>query len=181
MATQKQYEAAKKNIRKAHAKWENMSHRQHTMTQPEGRKREKPGEAGGGKYYRIVVRSKNQFTSFRYHDVGEKGGDLIRLAGKRQSGSWDTQAWLVNKNSAHIEDDRLVADVEDVRELLDTLGSEPKHMKGDLFEAKDRPNVPEYKKPTTAQQQARMENIEKAQQARWTGSAGGKAQHNNKK
>ena len=46
------------------------------------------------------------------------------------------------------------------------LGSEPKHVKGDVFKAKDRPNVPEREKPTTAQQKARSTNIKKAQAAR---------------
>jgi hypothetical protein len=31
----------------------------------------------------------------------------------------------------------------------------------DIFEAKDRPNIPENKKPTKAQQTARLENIKK--------------------
>lgn len=130
-------------------------------------KREKPGEMGGGKYYRIVVQPKQQFVTFRYHDVGEKNGDLVRLAGKRQSGSWSTQAWLINKHSAHKLDNRLIADTKDAKELLENLGFEPKLVKGDIFEAKDRPNVREEKKPTKSQQKARSENILKAQEARW--------------
>jgi len=47
------------------------------------------------------------------------------------------------------------------------LGSKPKHVKGDIFEAKDKPNVPEKKKPTEAQKKAWAENIKKAQAARW--------------
>jgi hypothetical protein len=35
-----------------------------------------------------------------------------------------------------------------------------------VFEAKDRPNVPESEKPTDAQKRARVKNIKKAQQAR---------------
>ena len=107
---------------------------------------------------------------FRYHDVGEKG-HILRLAGKRSSGSWDTQVWLISKDDAHIEGDTLVADTDDARSLIDALGSKPKHVKGDVFEAKDRPNVPESKKPTEAQQKARLENIKKAQQARRTRTA----------
>ena len=177
MATKKQTEAAKQNIKKAQNAWQSMSHRQHASSQPEGRGREKPGVGGGGDYYRIVVRTKEEFVTFRYHDVGEKDGDLQRLAGKRQSGSWDTQAWLINKQSAHMEGEKLVADALDVQDLLDKLGSEPKHLKGDIFEAKDRIDIPEREKPTLAQQRARMENIEKAQHARWAGSAGGRSSH----
>jgi hypothetical protein len=60
----------------------------------------------------------------------------------------------------------LVADTDDARRLIEALGSKPTHIEGDVFEAKDRSNVPESKKPTEAQQRARLENIKKAQQAR---------------
>jgi len=148
IATTKQKEAAKKNITKAQQKWQSMSHREHALAQPEGRAREKPGEAGSGDWYRIVVRPKEEFVTFRYHDVGEQDGDLQRLAGKHQNGSWDTQAWLVNKKSAHLEGDTLVADTEDAKELLEKLGSTPKHVKGDIFEAKDRSDISATEKPT---------------------------------
>ena len=170
MTTDKQNEAAKENIKKAQQRWQEMTPREHALAQPEGRKRAKPGTKGEGDYFRIVVRSKEEFTTFRYHDVGEKG-HILRLAGKRNSGSWDTQTWLINKDDAHIEGDTLVADTDDARRLIETLGSKPKQVKGDVFEAKDRLNVPESKKPTEAQQRARLENIKKAQQARRTRTA----------
>ena len=109
-------------------------------------------------------RRKNSAT-FRYQDVGEKG-HIQRLAGRRSSGSWDTQVWLISKEDAHLEGDTLIPDTEDARSLIEGLGSKPKHVKEDVFEAKDRPNVPESEKPTEAQQKARLENIKKAQQAR---------------
>lgn len=165
MATTKQREVAKTNIKKAQAKWRSMSSRQHSLSQPEGRGRAKPGTKGKGDYYRVVVRDKTEFTTFRNQDVGKAGG-LQRLAGKRSSGSWDTQAWLISKDDAHIEGDTLVADSQDAKDLLDKLGSTPKHEKGDIFSAKDRPNVPEEEKPTTAQQRAQKQNIKKAQAAR---------------
>lgn len=164
-ATKKQIEAAKVNIKKAQAKWEGMTPRQRALAQPQGRDRVKPG-AGGGEYYRIEVRPKSEFVTFRYHDVGGPGG-LERLAGKRSSGSWDTQAWLVSKDFAHVSGDSLVPDNEDVKELFAKLGSQPKHVRGDVFMAKDRPNIPEKAKPTPAQQRAWAENIKKAQAARW--------------
>jgi hypothetical protein len=165
MTTMKQKDAAQENIKKAQQRWQEMTPREHALAQPEGRKRAKPGTKGEGDYFRIVVRSSDDFTTFRYHDVGDKG-HIQRLAGKRSSGSWDTQAWLISKDDAHLEGDTLVADTEDARKLLETLGSKPKRVKGDVFEAKDRPNVPERKKPTEAQQKARLANIKKAQQAR---------------
>ncbi len=166
MPTAKQRAAAKINIKKAQQRWKEMSPRQRASAQPEGKLRAKPGTQGGGDYFRIEVRPKEEFSTFRYHDIGQKG-HLQRLAGKRSTGSWDTQAWLISKGDAHLSGSTLVPDSQDARDLLDKLGSKPRHLKGDIFEAKDRPNVPERSKPTPAQQSARMENIKKAQQARW--------------
>jgi hypothetical protein len=165
MTTDKQKAATQENIKKAQQRWQEMSPRERAIAQPEGRKRAKPGTSGEGDYYRIIVRRKQEFITFRYQDVGEKG-HILRLAGKRSSGSWDTHAWLISKDDAHMEGDTLIADIEDARRLIETLGSKPKLVKGDVFEAKDRPNIPESKKPTEAQQRARLENIKKAQQAR---------------
>lgn len=167
MTTDEQKEAAKENIRKAQLRWQEMTPRERALAQPGGRRRAKPGTTGKGDYFRIVVRPKEAFTTFRYNDVGEKG-HILRLAGKRSSGSWDTEAWLISKADAHLEGDTLVADSDDARKVIDALGSKPRHVKGDVFEAKDRPNVPESKKPTEAQQRARLSNIAKAQQARRT-------------
>jgi len=164
MATTKQREAARQNIKKAQAAWKNMTHRQHARAQPEGKSRARPG-AGGGEFYRIEVRPKRDFVTFRTQDVGD-AGHLERLAGKRSSGSWGTQAWLVSKEDAHVENNKLVPDSKDAQNLFQKLGSEPVHQKGDVFKAKDRRNVPEREKPTAAQQKARSANIKKAQAAR---------------
>lgn len=163
MATIKQKEAAKKNIKKAQAARQAMSPREHAIAQPEGRVRRKPGTRGEGEYYRIVVRPKEEFATFRYHDVGEPGG-IQRLAGKRSSGSWADQAWLISKKMAHIEGDTLSADTPEAQEILDKIGP-AKHVKGDIFQGHPRRNVPEREKPTPAQRRAQMENIRKAQKA----------------
>ena len=165
MATQKQREAARRNVKKAQAAWQAMSPGQHARAQPQGRGRQKPGTTGEGEFYRVVVRPKEEFVTFRTQDVGGPG-HVERVAGKRPSGSWATQTWLVSKQDAHVEGDRLVPDTADARNLLAKLGSEPMHVKGDVFEAKDRPNVPESEKPTAAQRRARTRNIKKAQAAR---------------
>lgn len=136
MATTKQKVAAKENIKKAQDKWQSMSKRQHSRAQPEGRSRAKPGSTGEGDYFHVVVRDKNQFTSFRTQDVGDPGG-LQRRAGRRSSGSWSTQAWLISKDDAHVEDGELIADSQDAKDLLERLGSTPTHEKGDVFRAKD--------------------------------------------
>jgi hypothetical protein len=165
MATEKQRQAAKKNIKKAQSKWKSMSSRQHSRSQPEGRGRQKPGNTGEGNYYHVEVRSKDEFTTFRTQDVGDKGG-LQRVAGKRSSGSWATAKWLISKEDAHVEDGELVGDTRDARDLIKKLGSKPVHVRGDRFEAKPRRNVPEGEKPTAAQQRARRQNIRKAQATR---------------
>jgi hypothetical protein len=106
-------------------------------------------------------------VTFRTHDVGEKGG-IQRVGGKRSSGSWDDQKWLISKEYAHIEGGRLVPDNEAARKVLEALGSKPVHVSGDRFKAKPRPNVPEKEKPTSAQRKARRSNLKKAQAARRT-------------
>ncbi len=164
MITEKQRKAAKKNVKKAQEKWKDMSKTERSRSQPSGRARKKPGAGGEGDYYHVEVRDKNQFTSFRTQDIGREG-HTQRVAGHRKSGSWDTQKWLIHKDDAHVEGDTLVTDDEDVQNVLDQLGSEPKHVKGDIFEAKPRPNISEKEKPTKAQQEAREENIKKAQEA----------------
>jgi hypothetical protein len=120
MATEKQIAAAKRNIRKAQTAWKAMSKAAHSRRQPEGRKRTKPGRTGEGDFYHIGVRPKEQFVTFRNQDVGEKGG-IERVAGKRESGSWDTVKWLVSKDFAHVEGKTLVPDHEDAKALLKTL------------------------------------------------------------
>src|SRR5262249_5690586 len=141
MATTKQREAARNNIKKAQAAWKSMSHRQHARAQPEGRRRAKPGTQGGGEYYHARVRPKGEFVTLRTEDVGERG-DVQRGAGKRQSGSRDTQQWLISKEDAHVRGGKLVPDTAEAKEVLAKLGSKPVHVKGDVFEAKPRPNVP---------------------------------------
>jgi hypothetical protein len=173
MATTKQRQAAKKNIKKAQSRWRSMSSRQHASSQPEGRDRKRPG-AGGGSFYRVEVRPKEEFITFRTQDVGGKG-HIERVAGKRESGSWATVAWLIGKEDAHVSGRKLIADSADARQLLKKLGSEPVLRSGDRFEAKDRPNVPERAKPTAAQKRARSANIKKAQAARRKQSQPGKS------
>jgi hypothetical protein len=165
MTTEKQREASRKNIRKAQAAWASMSSRQHAMAQPEGRTRKKPGTGGEGNYYHVEVRRSDDFVTFRTQDVGDPG-HIQRVAGKRGSGSWDTVKWLISKDDAHIENEHLVPDSSEAKEVLGELGAQPVHLKGDIFEAKPRPNVAEDEKPTPAQKRARSANIKKTQAAR---------------
>ena len=104
-------------------------------------RRAKPGERGIGDYYRIIVRPKQEFVTFRIQDVGRKG-HTQRLTGKRSSGRWDTQAWLISKKDAHIQGRRLVADNSNVKKILSNLSTSPTRVEGDIFKAKDRRNIP---------------------------------------
>lgn len=164
MPTTKQRSTTAKNIKKAQAKWQSMTSRQRALSQPQRRARKRPG-AGGGKFYRIEVRPKNQFVSFRTQDVGEEG-HLERIAGRRTSGSWDTATWLIAKEDAHMQGDTLVIDNPKAKTLAKQIRGRIIHKKGDVFTAYPRKNVPEREKPTEAQQRARMSNIKKARRAR---------------
>lgn len=164
MATQKQKDAAKRNIKKAQEKWKTMTPRQRSIAQPQGRERAKPGSTGEGEYFRITIRRRDQFRSFKTHDVGDKGG-IQRVAGRRRSGSWDTQAWLVSKDRAQPWGQSLKAKDSEVQDLFDKLGSKPRHIAGDIYSARSERNVPEKDKPTRAQLEAWGENIKKARMA----------------
>ena len=164
--TRKQENAARENIKKAQKAWQEMTSRQRALAQPEGDDRAGVGTKGEGEYYRIILRPKNQFTSFRYHDVG-RDGHTLRLAGRRSSGSWATHAWLIHKNDAYPDDQGyLRSDKAPVQKVLRNLRTVPRRVRGDIFESKPRRNVPEKDKPTQAQKKARKANIQKAQQAR---------------
>lgn len=164
MTTSRQKSAAKKNIKKAQAAWKGMTHRQHALAQPQGRGRKKPGTTGKGNFYRIELRPKSQFTSFRVQDVGKKGG-LERLAGRRKSGSWDTVSWLIAKDKAQVVGKHLEITGAREKSVLKQLKGPIIHVKGDIFKAHPR-NVPEADKPTPAMRRAQKTNIKKAQQAR---------------
>lgn len=94
-----------------------------------------PGGQGEGDYFHVTLRDKNLFIRFRTQDVGAKGG-IQRVAGQRPNDTWADQKWLISKDMAHVENGYLVADSDDVRQLLRRFGSVPRHVEGDLFKAK---------------------------------------------
>ncbi len=131
MASERQKEATRENIKKAQQKWQEMTPEEHAAAQPEGESREKPGEGKSGKYYRIEVRPRTEFKTFRYHDVGEPG-HIQRLAGQRDDGTWEDQAWLVSRKDAHIANHFLEADTDDAKNILELYG--PAHqVEGNIF------------------------------------------------
>ena len=127
--------------------------------------RKAPGSTGKGKFYRIVIRPKGQFTSFRVQDVGGKGG-LERLAGHRPSGSWDTASWLIEKKDAHVKGGHLIITDPKARSVLKDISGHIYHVKGDIFRAHPRKNVAEKDKPTGAMRRAYKNNSAKARAAR---------------
>jgi len=160
MATEKQIEASRKNVKKAQeARRKKPDNRSHSKE-----KTSDPGSTGRGEFYRIEVRPKEQFVIFRNQDVGDKGG-IERLAGKRPSGSWETATWLVSKNCAHVENENLVADKPDVKELFDRLGSPPVHVEGDIFKAGDRQHVSERDTPAASKKPSQSADLKKAHSA----------------
>lgn len=169
MATTKQRRAAKKNIKRAQKVWKGMTKRQHSLAQPQGRGRMKPGASGKGHFYRIMVRPKDEFVSFRVQDVGKRGG-LERLAGRRSSGSWDTVSWLVSKDAARVgPNGQLKITGAKEKTALKQIRGPIMHVKGDIFRAHPARNVPESEKPTLAMRRAQRMNIKKAQAARRRG------------
>jgi hypothetical protein len=103
------------------------------------RRRVIPQTPGESNYYRIIVRPKDLFSTFRTQEIGAPG-NLQRLTGKRGE-AWITQAWLVSKRAAHIEGRRLIADSKDVGDFIKQLGIQPILRRGDVFTILSRPSV----------------------------------------
>jgi hypothetical protein len=128
------------------------------------RTRREPGSRGSGNYYHVVVRPGDEFVTFRTQDVGRRG-HIQRVAGKRSSGYWSTVEWLIGKEDAHVQDDKLIPDTKAAKDVIKQLSSEPVRLVGDRFKARPKRDVAESSKSTPAQQLARRENIKKAQSA----------------
>jgi hypothetical protein len=109
------------------------------------RKRAQSSERRGGRVFRITVRRRSEFVTLRAHDVGRAGG-IERIAGRTAAGRWHTQAYLISKDRAHIEDGRLVPDSPDAAKVLNKLGFSPRHLRGDRFAAADSPKVPKVRR-----------------------------------
>ena len=131
-----------------------MTNQQKTANSRENKKsssrkptRRKPGSTGRGEYYHIEVLPKADFVTFQTQDVGRRG-HIQRVAGRRSSGYWSTVKWLIDKDDAHVQDNKLVADTRAAKDVIEQLGSEPVRMLGDLFKARPRPSFREEARPT---------------------------------
>ncbi len=71
--------------------------------------------------------------------------------GKRASGAWGTQKWLIGKAHAHVARGRLVPDSAAAKNVLEKmLASAPVHLGGDRFRARPHRKRPAGAKPTPA-------------------------------
>ena len=116
--------------------------------------RKAPGSSGRGDYYHVEVRPGEEFVTFQTQDVGRRG-HIQRVAGKRSSGYWTTVKWLIGKEDAHLQDEKLVPDTKAAKDVIKQLGSQPVRLIGDRFRARPKPNMSETIKLTTTQGQAR--------------------------
>lgn len=130
-------------------------------TKAQGAKPRRPG----GDFYRIEVRPKKEFATFRTQDVGSKG-HIERETGQRESGSWATVAWLVSKDDAHVSGRRLVADSRDAKQLFTKLGGDPVHQSGNRFVTPGRPELTGVTKPSKSQRIARSRRVQRSQRTR---------------
>jgi hypothetical protein len=109
-------------------------------------KRKAPGSSGMGEYYHVELRPGEEFVTFQTQDVGRRG-HIQRVAGRRSSGYWTTVKWLIGKEDAHIQDEKLVPDSKAAKDVIKQLGSQPTRLIGDRFRAKPKPNASESIKP----------------------------------
>ena len=86
-------------------------------------------------FYYIEVKPKEKYKAFRTHHVEEMQG-IDRVAGQRENGGWDTVKWLISKEMAHIENDELVADHPNAKQVFKQLASKPILIEGDQFKAR---------------------------------------------
>ncbi len=149
-----------RSVGKAKSAARSTSARSRARRQPERRRRAKPGVRGSGRFFRVELRPSTEFVSFRYHDVGRKGG-IERIAGLRPNGRWLTAGWLISKDMAHVNHGWLESDTRDARTVIARLGSRPRHVVGDRFVAKPRPT-----RRSSARRRPQARNSRKPQTAR---------------
>jgi hypothetical protein len=127
--------------------------------------RKAPGSSGRGDYYHVEVLPGEEFVTFQTQDVGRRG-HIQRVAGKRSSGYWTTVKWLIGKEDAHIQDEKLVPDTKAAKDVINQLGSQPVRLVGDRFKAKPKPHGSETIMPTFTEGRTRRENLKKTQPSR---------------
>jgi hypothetical protein len=86
-----------------------------------------------GSYYRIIVRPREDFKSFK-SETPTINNTIQQINGKNAEGQWSTQSWLIHKDGAHIDSGKLVPDNKAVRRLLQVLDGHVVHIKDDVFQ-----------------------------------------------
>ena len=121
MATEKQRAAARRNIRKAQAAWQAMSHRQHARAQPEGRARKKPGTGEGGDYYHVRVRP--TLRDIAAHRLQRRYGVDLDGEAARARELVPSEAWEIVRPDRPMPADRLARgpSLEEQRIVLEEL------------------------------------------------------------
>ncbi len=87
---------------------------------------------GQGEYFRIIIRPSSDFIKLRMEASAD--ADVIQqINGKRADGRWNTQSWLIHKSAAHLEADKLVADNQHAKKLLQALDHKMVLIEKDTF------------------------------------------------
>jgi len=159
--TQKQID--KQNVKKTQVSWRSKLAQTHARSQPEGKERAKPGSTEKGEYYHVEIRPREEFTRFHTY-VNEKTG-IQRVAGRHKTGTWDDQEWLISKEDAHIENERLIPDSAEAQDFFKALGSKPVHVMADRFKVNPEHNLPESTKRNLTKKGERRRNISHSQAA----------------
>lgn len=95
--------------------------------------------------YRITVRPKNQYTTFRTQEIVP---GLKRIAGRRFNGTWVTVTWLVSKDCARLDErECLIISNRKIHVLMDHIKSPIKPVDGDVFKAEPVLHAPELPPP----------------------------------
>jgi len=89
-----------------------------------------------GSYYRINVRDRDEFIQFK-SETPTGNNTIQQINGKRADGIWCTQSWLIKKEAAHIESDKLIADKKAAKKLLQVLDGKIHFVEGDIFQLVD--------------------------------------------
>jgi len=86
-------------------------------------------------YYHIMVNPKEDFTLFISKNV-DRNGFIKEISGRKLNGNLAIHKWLISKNIAHIDNNRLVPDLTEAKKFLQTLRGNIRRINGDIFQVK---------------------------------------------
>lgn len=85
-----------------------------------------------GEYFRIIVRPRKKFLTFKSEPISSDGM-LQQIHGQLPDKRWSTYAWLVNKQGAKAQEKTLVATTTSVTHLFRALNKKIIHVKDDTY------------------------------------------------